>query len=242
MSLTAILLVAAIGALIGAVGLGGFLMVPLLALMEGTSVREGIVVAAIAFLASGVVSWWLFRRPLDEARTERWFLLAAAPGAVAGAVAVQASAEGVLSAVIVVAFAAAGLAEWLRLPREMPPRRVNSTTASAGGLVTGFASALTGTSGPMVAMPLLSWTGRALRERVALAQVVQIPIALGATIAFASFGDVPWRLAAESSAALCVGLVLGARATRRLDTDLLRRLAAVLMWGAAAAMLLRMLQ
>ena len=197
MSLTAILLVAAIGALIGAVGLGGFLMVPLLALMEGTSVREGIVVAAIAFLASGVVSWWLFRLPLDEARTERWFLLAAAPGA---------------------------------------------ATASAGGLVTGFASALTGTSGPMVAMPLLSWAGRALRERVALAQVAQIPIALGATIAFASFGEVPWRLAAESSAALCVGLVLGARATRRLDTDLLRRLAAVLMWGAAAAMLLRILR
>ena len=227
MSLTAILLVAAIGALIGAVGLGGFLMVPLLALMEGTSVREGIVVAAIAFLTSGVVSLLLFRRPLDEARTERWFLLAAAPGAVAGAVAVQASA---------------GLAEWLRLPRQMPPRRVNIATASAGGLFTGFASALTGTSGPMVAMPLLSWTGRALRERVALAQVAQIPIALGATIAFASFGEVPWRLAAESSAALCVGLVLGARATRRLDTDLLRRLAAVLMWGAAAAMLLRMLQ
>jgi uncharacterized membrane protein YfcA len=39
-----------------------------------------------------------------------------------------------------------------------------------------------------------------------------------------------------------VGLVLGARATRRLDTDLLRRLAAVLMWGAAAAMLLRVLR
>ena len=56
MSLTAILLVAAIGALIGAVGLGGFLMVPLLALMEGTSVREGIVVAAIAFLVSFFVS------------------------------------------------------------------------------------------------------------------------------------------------------------------------------------------
>ena len=54
MSLTAILLVVAIGALIGAVGLGGFLMVPLLALMEGTSVRQGIVVAAIAFLAAGV--------------------------------------------------------------------------------------------------------------------------------------------------------------------------------------------
>lgn len=242
MSITAILLIAAIGALVGAVGLGGFLMVPLLTLLEGTSVRQGIVVAAIAFLASGLVSLWLFRRPFDEARTERWFLLAAAPGAVAGALAVQASREGVLSAVIVLAFAAAGLAEWLLLPRQVQPRSVGGATATAGGLITGFASAMTGTSGPMVAMPLLSWTGRALRDRVALAQIAQIPIALGATIAFASFGDVPWRLAAESSAALCVGLVLGARVTSMLDTDVLRRLAAVLMWGAAAAMLVRMLR
>lgn len=114
--------------------------------------------------------------------------------------------------------------------------------AAGGGLITGFASALTGTSGPMVAMPLLAWAGLALRERVALAQVAQIPIALGATIAFASFGEVPWKLAGASSAALCAGLVLGAGATRRLDAGLLRRLAAVLMWGAAAAMLVRVLR
>ncbi|MEO8855804.1 MAG: sulfite exporter TauE/SafE family protein [Burkholderiaceae bacterium] len=241
MSLTAILLVASIGAMIGAVGLGGFLMVPLLTLLEGTSVRQGVVVAAIAFLASGVVSLLLFRRPIDNARTERWFLLAAAPGAVAGAIAVQAAREGILTAVIVLGFAAAGLAEWLRLPRNVKPRSVNRATASGGGLVTGFTSALTGTSGPMVAMPLLSWAGMGLRERVALGQIAQIPIALGATIAFASFGDVPWRLAAESSAALCVGLVLGARATSRIDSGVLRRVAALLMWGAAAAMLMRML-
>jgi uncharacterized membrane protein YfcA len=216
-------------------------MVPLLTLLAGTSVRQGVTVAALAFLASGVVSLLLFRRPFQKEGTERWFLLAAAPGAVVGAVAVQAAREGVLSAAIVLGFAAAGLAEWMRLPRNVPPRSVSRAAATGGGLVTGFTSALTGTSGPMVAMPLLSWTGMALRERVALAQIAQIPIALGATVAFTSFGDVPWRLAAECSAALCVGLVLGARGTRRIDTGMLRRLAAVLMWGAAVAMLAQML-
>lgn len=239
MSVASILLIAAIGALIGAVGLGGFMMVPVLMFLEGTSVRQGVVIAAVAFLASGLVSLVLWRRRPDGSR-ERWsFLLAAAPGAVAGAIAVQATLEGVLAALIALGFAAAGLMEWLGLPRQGSGRDVGAAKAAAGGLVAGFVSALTGTSGPMVAMPLLAWAGMAFRERVALAQVAQIPIALGATIAFASFGEVPWKLAAGSSVALCAGLIAGAVLTRWKDPRGLRRLAAVLMWCAAGVMALK---
>jgi uncharacterized membrane protein YfcA len=74
---------------------------------------------------------------------------------------------------------------------------------------------------------------------VALAQVAQVPIALGATLAFASFGEVPWLLATGSSVALCVGLVGGALLARRVQARGLRRLAAVLMWCAAAFMILK---
>jgi uncharacterized membrane protein YfcA len=238
-SVATLVLVAAIGALIGAVGLGGFMMVPVLMLLEGASVKQGVVIAAVAFLASGLVSLALWRREPGRGREQRNFLLAAAPGAVVGALAVQASVEGVLAAFIACGFAAAGLAEWLELPRQVRARPVGDAKAAGGGLVAGFASALTGTSGPMVAMPLLAAAGMALRERVALAQVAQIPIALGATIAFASFGDVPWKLAAGSSLALCVGLVAGARLTRRMEARGLRRLAAVLMWGAAVFMVVK---
>lgn len=236
MSVATILLVVAIGALIGAVGLGGFMMVPVLMFLEGSSVRQGVVIAAVAFLASGLVSLALWRRQPGAGREQRSFLLAAAPGAVAGALAVQATVEGVLAALIALGFAVAGLAEWLGLPRQARTREVGSAQAAGGGLVAGFASALTGTSGPMVTMPLLAWAGMALRDRVALAQVAQIPIALGATIAFASFGEVPWKLAAGASLALCAGLVGGALLTRRMEARGLRRLAAVLMWCAAAFM------
>jgi hypothetical protein len=147
--------------------------------------------------------------------------------------------EGVLAVVIALGFAAAGLAEWLEWPRQGRAREVGAPAAAGGGLVAGFGSALTGTSGPMVAMPMLAWAGLALRERVALAQVAQIPIAVGATLAFASFGDVPWALAAGSSLALCVGLVGGALLARRVQARGLRRLAAVLMWCAAAFMILK---
>src|SRR5690606_29038998 len=126
----------AIGALIGAVGLGGFMMVPLLMFLEGTPVRQGVVVAAVAFLASGVTSLALWRRTPGTERGNRQFLLAAAPGAVAGALAVQAAVEGVLAILIALGFAVAGLAEWQQRPRQARLRQVNGVKAAGGGLVT----------------------------------------------------------------------------------------------------------
>jgi len=240
-TILAALLVAGIGLLIGTVGLGGFLMVPVLMFMEGVTVRQAVVVAAVAFLAAGVASLALWRRGAPgDARPYRAFLGAAAPGAIIGALAVGALMDSVLTILIAAAFLVAGIAEWLGWPRTVQERPVNIAQATAGGVATGFASALTGTSGPMVAMPLLAWAGLPTRERIALGQVAQIPIALGATLAFASFGEVPWLLAAWCSVALCIGLVAGAFVTRSMQTSWLRRVAAVLMVGAAASMIVKL--
>lgn len=242
MTLTAAVLVVGIGALIGVVGLGGFLLVPVLMLLEGAPVHQAVVVAAVAFLASGVVSLALWRRHTadGDGLPYRAFLAGAAPGAMLGALLVDALVDDLLVVVIAAAFVVAGVAEWLGLPRAPQARAVGAATAAGGGLATGFGSALTGTSGPMVAMPLLAWAGTPLRTRIALGQVAQIPIALGATLVFAGFGDVPWPLAGWSSVALCVGLVAGARAAPWLRVTWLRRFAAVLMVGAALAMLWRL--
>jgi len=240
-TIVAALLVAGIGLLIGTVGLGGFLMVPVLMFMEGVTVRQAVVVAAVAFLAAGLTSLALWQRSApDDARPYHAFLGAAAPGAILGALAVGAMADSVLTTLIAAAFLIAGVAEWLGWPRNVQQQPVTAVQAAAGGVATGFGSALTGTSGPMVAMPLLAWAGLPTRERIALGQVVQIPIALGATLAFASFGEVPWTLAAWCSLALCVGLVTGAFVTRSMKTSWLRRVAAVLMVGAAASMIVKL--
>ncbi|OWT59204.1 sulfite exporter TauE/SafE family protein [Candidimonas nitroreducens] len=237
MSLLAILLIAAIGSLIGAVGLGGFMMVPVLMLLENTTVRQSVIIATVAFLASGFASLAVRPQHPGGAQARRSFLLAAAPGAIGGALAVHAAREGLLTLFISLGFIVVGLGEWYGRPRAGLVRDIGRGTAATGGLITGFASALTGTSGPMVAMPMLAWAGLQLPERVALAQVAQIPVALGATLAFVSFGEVPWTLTAISSAALCCGLVGGMLLARRIKAGRLRRLAAILMWCAAAVMM-----
>ncbi len=239
MTLATALLVGGIGLLIGTVGLGGFLLVPVLMLLEGAAVHQAVVVAAAAFFASGLVSLLLWRQRTPAQPSYRAFLLGAAPGAMGGALVVTALAGGVLTLLIAGAFLCAGICEWLGWPRTTRAPSLPRVAAAAGGAAAGFGSALTGTSGPMVALPLLAWAGMPLRERIALAQVAQIPIALGATLMFASLGDVPWLLAAWSSLALCTGLALGIALAPRAGVTWLRRLAALLMIGAATAMLAR---
>ncbi|MCC7327505.1 MAG: sulfite exporter TauE/SafE family protein [Burkholderiales bacterium] len=240
MSLVAALLVGSIGALIGAVGLGGFMLVPVLMYFEGVSVREAIVVAALSFLVSGFVALAIHRMPGFELRGHRSFLASAAPGAIIGAIVVDAIDERVLAVVVALAFACAAVAEWLGIPRDGRARVVSGKQAVGIGTMTGFASALTGTSGPMVAMPLLAVAGVPIRARVLLGQLAQIPIAVGATLAFLSLGEIPWRLTVWAAAVLGAGVAAGALFTTRVSARWLRRIAAVLMLGAATAILFKL--
>ena len=240
MTLTTALLVVAVGALIGLVGLGGFLLVPILVALEGASTRDAVMVAAVSFLCAGLLSLALWRRRAPgEAVTHAPFLLGTAPGAMLGAALAGVIVERALTLAIAVAFIVAAAIEWLGLPRGAAARPIRRTQAIGGGVLTGFASALTGTSGPMVAMPLLAWAGLPLRDRIAIGQVAQVPIALGATIMFAGLGAIPWTLAGLCSAALCAGMLASRLVARRVPAAGLRRLSALLLLAAAAAMLVR---
>jgi len=236
-SIVAAILVGAVGALIGAVGLGGFMLVPVLMYFEAASVREAIVVAALAFLVAGFVALAVHRLPGSDLRAHRGFLASAAPGAVVGAIVVDAIGERVLAVVVALAFACAAIAEWFGIPQERSERVPSPKRAVGIGAATGFGSALTGTSGPMVAMPLLGLAGMPTRERILLGQVAQIPIALGATLAFLSLGEIPWTLALWASGVLGAGVAAGALVTKNVSARWLRRIAAILMLGAAAAVL-----
>jgi uncharacterized membrane protein YfcA len=239
-SVLALLLVSAIGLLIGLIGLGGFLLVPVLVLLQGTSTREAVVVAAVAFLAGGVLSLaaWTRRAP-GEVAAHGPYLLATAPGAVVGAFVVGAVMDRALGLLIAAAFATAAIAEWFGLPRGGRVRPLAGVRAVGAGVATGFGSAVTGTSGPMVAMPLLAWAGLSLRDRIAIGQVAQVPIALGATIMFAGLGAIPWTLAGLCSAALCAGILASRLLAHRVPAAALRRMSALLMLAAAAALLVR---
>jgi uncharacterized membrane protein YfcA len=164
------------------------------------------------------------------------FLIAAAAGAVGGALVVGALTSRVLTWVIAAAFAVAALAEWMGWPSAAAAGPISRTRSLVLGALTGAGSAVTGTSGPMVAMPLLAHAGMPTRQRIGIAQVAQLPIAVTASIAFLSLGRVPWLLAVQVALATAAGFLAGIFWARALPQQLLRRTAAVLMLLAAASM------
>lgn len=232
-----LLLIGIIGVLVGAVGIGGFLLVPCLVLTAGVSVRGAVVVATLSFLVAGFVSLCaMHRERAERAPGIGAFLVFAAPGALIGALLVGVTAERLLGGFIAVAFAAAGVCEWIGLPRSRGGGRLRVIAGSIGGSATGLTSTLTGTSGPMAAIPILALLGVEVHRRVRIAQVAQIPIGVAALLTYATLADVPWKLAAQSAVALGLGTIIGIRAARHIPSGRLRRASAVLMLLASAYM------
>ncbi len=108
--------------------------------------------------------------------------------------------------------------------------------AALQGAVTGIGSALTGTSGPLIAMPLLAASGVPIVDRIRLGQVAQLPIAACAAIVFIAAGDIAWSAAAANALVLAAGTLIGMRATTAIAPAVLRRASAVLMLITACSM------
>lgn len=235
--LLGLLLVGVIGVLVGAVGVGGFLLVPVLVLVQGAAIRNAVVVATLSFLVAGVVSLLAMRKERIDGRDGVGaFLLWAGPGAAAGALLVGLLDERVLGALIAGAFAAAGIGEWLQWPRTRERQELHVTSGSIGGGATGIASTLTGTSGPMAAIPILGLLGIDGQRRVRIAQVAQIPIGIAALLTYATLANVPWILAAQNAAVLGAGSLAGILMARRIPAGRLRRVTSILMLLAATYM------
>ncbi len=232
-----LLLALPIGVLIGFVGIGGVLLVPLLATLGGCSERDAIGVALASFITLGAVSVLVRIRGAGMPKRAEWFLFGAMiPGAVAGALAVQRLPDGLLALFVAAAITATGI--WaLRTPAAGGPARdVPSVPAlTAIGGVTGAASALSGTGGPLVLMPLLLVRGVAVAEAISLARIAQFPVALSATLARSAGSSLDLPTAGALSAVLLAGMLGGTRLAASVQPGSLTRAVgwALLVAGAA---------
>ena len=110
------------------------------------------------------------------------------------------------------------------------------------GLVVGAGSALTGTSGPVILLPILLSLGWPTLEALGSAQAVQAPLAAAATLAFLLQGGVlNWPLGCALAAGLVPGVLGGAAAAHRLPVGRLRLGVAVVLAAAGALGVARLL-
>jgi uncharacterized membrane protein YfcA len=213
-----------IGFVIGLVGVGGVLLVPTLANLSGYSERDAIGISLASFVCLGVVG--LIARIRDAkppSKMEVLLYVAMIPGAAAGAFAIGFIPDVYLSVLVALAVIATGLWSVLQAPGAKQWHPAGYGRSAIYGSITGGASVLTGTSGPLVLMPLLLSQGVAVREALGLSKAAQLPVALTATITRGLGGGIDFGVAGTLSALLIVGMLAGTRVANRVPAEHLRR-------------------
>lgn len=214
-----------IGFLIGLVGVGGVLVVPLLANVAGYGERAAIGMSLASFVCLGVVALLSRIRTGKLPSLKEWLLYATmVPGAAAGAFALDYIPDLYLSICIAISVVTTGT--WTVFYRS-PPRESQTALgfrrSAVYGTITGSASALTGTGGPLVLMPLLMSQGVAVKEALGLSKAAQLPVALTATVVRGFGGGIDFGVAGTLSVLLIAGMLIGTRTAGLLPANGLRR-------------------
>lgn len=109
------------------------------------------------------------------------------------------------------------------------------------GIGVGFGSALSGTGGPILLVPVLLMIGVRPLSAIAASQVVQFPVAFSATVGYLRYGQVHMMLGVLCGLIAMLGVVMGASLAHWLPATALRRIVAGALIVAGAMILLERL-
>src|SRR5262249_27158776 len=211
-----------VGILIGLIGIGGVLLAPALAHIFGHDIHAAVSLSLASFVLAGVVAAARACRPGTRLRTSDWiFLLAIVPGALAGALAAPVIPAGPLSLIVSACVAFAGIS-CLRKPASSGGAVSGRGILAGMGLVTGCLSAITGTGGPLICLPMLLWKNMDVRHALLLAQIAQLPVAATATLVNGHSGSLDFVAAGMLGAAIVAGMLAGIAVSWRVETGVLR--------------------
>ena len=217
-----------VGVLIGGVGVGGVLLVPMLTFVFGLDIHVAIAAAMFSYLFSGAVGAAIYARNHSiRWAMALWLFAGAMPAAFAGAMASSVSPTRGLEFLIALLIVFAGANALLtRGDDDRGGRPLNAVALAAIGAVTGFGSALTGTGGPLILVPILVWLKVPALTAVGLSQAIQLPIASLATIGNFLYGSVDMVVGGVIAVALMAGASLGARFAHAVSPSTLRTVVA----------------
>ena len=217
-----------IGLLIGTIGIGGVLLTPWLNQVIGLPVRDAIMISSFAFIGTGIAALVVSARSLRGTGRVDWRLVGATlPGALLGAWALSVIPGRIALALLALLTIVVGLRVLFVHSRNHDRAPARSAPELPIGVLTGFASAITGTGGPMVLTPILLWRGVPMLAAILLGQLVQLPIALTATAANLYLGGFDIGAGVAIGLMLVPGAFLGRRLAQALPLRALGRIVGV---------------
>lgn len=234
-----------VGILIGAVGVGGILLIPALELLTPLSIQASMATALFTFIFTGIVGTVLFQRrgSIDWTVT----IPLCAGGAPFGFVGAWANAlldARLLGLILAVLIMSAGIYTLVgggaqRAVGFAGRPRLRQLLLFGIGAVTGFGSGLTGVGGPALSVPMMVLLGFPALTSIAASQVIQILAALSGSVGHLMHGHIDLRLAALLTCFEVAGVWLGVRLAHASGATLLRRVVGVLSVVVGVGLLLR---
>ena len=234
-----------VGALIGAVGIGGVLLIPALTAFAALPLQTAMATALFTFTFTGIVGTVLFqRRGSIDWRVTRPVLFSAVLFAFLGAWVNSIARPTVLALILdgIIIFAGVyTLATWRGMRRPAFHDDVNAQRILlvAVGAISGFGSGLTGVGGPALSVPLMVLFGFPALVSIGASQVIQIVAALSGTLGNLRFGSIDFGIAAMVTLLELAGVMVGVRLAHAVDGAVLRKFVAVLCLVVGIALVLR---
>jgi uncharacterized membrane protein YfcA len=229
-----------VGLLIGMVGVGGVLLPPGLVALGDLTANEATATSTWAFVFTGVVGTvaYAWRGVVP------WGMLARLTVGVVPAAFLGALVNATLPASVVL-LGLAALTLFVGV-QQLRPRAVRETRDGPGtaalvavGAFVGFGSALTGTGGPVLLVPVLLTLRVAPLRAVAASQAVQLPVVVAGSVGYLQTGLVDIRLGTALGCLAALGVVAGAVVATRLPAEGLRRIVALACIAAGVFLVVR---
>ena len=236
-----------VGIFIGAVGVGGVLLIPALNLLTPLSIQASMATALFTFIFTGIVGTWMFQRRGSIAWAVT--LPMCAGGALFGFVGAWANAlldARLLALILAMLIVFAGVytlcsggSRQAAVFHDRP--RLQQILLFGIGAVTGFGSGLTGVGGPALSVPLMVLFGFPALAAIGASQVIQILAAVSGSIGHLAQGHIDLRLAALLTVFEVAGVWLGVMLGHAVNARVLRNAVGVLCVLVGAALVVRVL-
>ncbi len=229
-----------IGIMVGATGIGGFLIIPVLVQLADLPIRSAMGSALVIAAANGALGAWLFRRrgKVDWA-VARPLVVGSVAFALVGGWLNRWLPVPVVVAIlggIMIAGSAANL--WkprtLHSPRTGTPSRTHYSLLASIGALSGLTAGLTGAGGPLVSVPLLNIMAYPVLTAVGASQVLQLAASLSGSISYWQDNLIPIAPLTVTIPMHLIGIWLGVKLVHAVDQRLATRVVALL--GMAAGM------
>jgi uncharacterized protein len=231
------------GLLIGAVGIGGVILVPALVYFGSVPIHAAIAGVMMSYILTGLIGTLVYAR----AKSIRWDMVGwlwagAMPAALAGAFAANAASPALLEVLIGLLTVSSGLQALFSGAEgdTSGAPSISNPALGAIGALTGLLSALSGTGGPLILVPILMYLNLSVLTAVGLSQVIQLPIALLATAGNFAFGSLDVVLGSVLAIGLALGTWGGAKIAHAVPRAALRRMVSVVLVIVGVSILIKL--